>query len=81
MRQRLHDDHVAKELTTPGFTTLDITSFWRPRDNMLVTAGVQNLTDKFYRTAFDTRRFGSTQTITPIFRPGITFYFGTELTY
>ncbi len=71
-------DRVAatlREQTTPGFTTYNIRSYWQASDNCLLSAGVENLTDRNYREHFDTRTFST------VFQPGILFYFGTQLTY
>jgi iron complex outermembrane receptor protein len=71
-------DRVATSLTefpTPGFTVYDLRSYWRPTDSLLLSAGVENLTDKFYQEHLDTHIFG------PVYQPGVNFYFGSELTY
>ena len=73
-----NQDRVATSLgeeTTPGFTIYDIRSYWRPYDDLMLTAGVENFTDKLYRTFFDTRVFSQ------VFQPGFNFYFGSELSY
>ncbi len=71
-------DRVATSLgetQTPDFTVWDIRTFWNVTDDLLLTAGVENFTDKFYREHLDYRSGLG------VFRPGVNFYFGTELTY
>ena len=71
-------DRVARTLgerPTPGFTLYDLRSFWRVRRDIVLTAGVENLTDKFYREHLDYRTGRS------VFQPGISFYFGSEIFY
>ena len=63
------------EQVTPGYTLFDLRAFWRPRDYMLITAGIENIGDKTYREWADLR------TGTGVFQPGRIFYFGTRLTY
>jgi outer membrane receptor protein involved in Fe transport len=73
-----NQDRVASsllELPSPGFTTYDIRSYWRATDNLLLLAGIENLTDKYYHEHLDLR------TGRGVFQPGINFYFGFELTY
>lgn len=70
-------DRVAaslEEIETPGFTTYDVRAFKRA-GQWLFTAGIENFTDKYYREHLDYRSgFG-------VFRPGINFYSGVEVTY
>jgi iron complex outermembrane receptor protein len=78
-----HQDRFANSLleqATPGFTTYDIMSYWQLCSDFLFTAGVQNLTDKQYQNHFDTKRRGRSADVF-VFEPGISFYFGGELTY
>lgn len=63
-----------EEIETPGFTTYDI-RFYKKRGPWLFTAGVENFTDKNYREHLDYRSGRG------VFRPGINFYSGLELTY
>ncbi len=63
-----------EEITTPGFTTYDIRTYAR-KGSWLLTAGVENLTDKFYREHIDYRAGLG------VFRPGINFYTGLEVAY
>jgi iron complex outermembrane recepter protein len=77
-----NQDRVASSLlesSTPGFTVFDLRGTHRPAfsDNLVIVAGVENLTDKNYREHLD---FRSPNGIS-IFKPGINFYFGSELTY
>lgn len=69
------------ELPTPGFTTFDLRTFYRPTQHFLLTAGVVNFTDKKYQEHLDSRTFSLTGVETGLFRPGITFYFGSRLEY
>jgi len=73
-----NQDQIAtslQEQTTAGFTTYDLRAFMQVNDGMLITAGVENLTDKNYQEHFDAR------TVTNVFQPGANFYFGTDITY
>lgn len=70
------------ETYTPAFATVDLRTYWNPRDNLRLTAGVENLTDNTYLEFLDLRLpqqgiFG------PAFAyaPGISFYSGVEWTY
>lgn len=63
------------ELPTGGFTIVDIRGLWQVTDKWLVTAGVENVGDVFYREHLDPRAGDL------YFRPGISFYFGTQLKY
>ncbi len=62
------------EIETPGFTTLDLRSYFRVK-SMLVTAGVENIGDTFYREHVDYRSGLG------VFQPGIGYYLGTEVSY
>jgi iron complex outermembrane receptor protein len=68
------------EVTTAGFCTGDIRTYWRPNNNWLLTAGIENFWDRNYREHLDL-------IIPPggipqgVFQPGITFYMGARLTY
>ena len=62
------------EIETPGFTTYDIRAF-RRHGPWLLTAGIENFTDKNYREHLDYRSGLG------VFRPGINFYSGVELNY
>ena len=64
-----------QEIVTPGFVTFDTRSYWRLTEDLLFVTGVENLTDEFYREHLDYRSGLG------VFRPGINFYFGTELSY
>ncbi len=65
------------ETTTPGFIVLNIESYWFIRENFLVTAGIENLTNVDYQEAFDLR----TPSTTGVFQPGFNFHLGFRLTY
>ena len=60
------------ELPTPGFTTYDLRTYWRATDKLLLIAGVENFTDKYYQEHLDLR------TGNGVFQPGISGYFGLE---
>ena len=64
-----------EEIQTAGFLTMDIRGFKRIRGGWLATAGIENLTDRFYREHLDYR------TGLGVFRPGIGFYTGLEVQY
>ena len=73
-----NQDRIATSLLeqqTPGFTTFDLRGFLQATDNLLLVAGVENLTDKNYQEHFDPRN------LTQVFQPGRNFYFGAELVY
>lgn len=63
-----------EEVKTPGFTTYDVRTYVR-KDDWLLTSGVKNLTDKFYREHIDYRSGRG------VFRPGFSFYTGLERSY
>lgn len=64
-----------QEIATPGFTTWDARTYAYVREKLLLTAGVENFTDKFYREHLDYRSGRG------VFRPGINYYFGAEVNY
>ena len=66
------------ETPTPGFTTWDLRTFWRPAPAWLLIAGVENFTNKNYFEHLDYR---STTSNTAVFQPGANFYVSTEVTY
>ncbi|HMP03576.1 MAG TPA: TonB-dependent receptor [Gemmatales bacterium] len=63
------------ERETPGFTTYDLRVFWLPQPYLTLSAGVENLTDVFYREHLDLRTGGG------FFQPGRNFYLTAELRY
>jgi iron complex outermembrane recepter protein len=63
------------EVETAGFHTIDLRAFRKFGDSILATAGVENLADRHYREHLDYRSGLG------VFRPGINFYFGTEIRY
>jgi outer membrane receptor protein involved in Fe transport len=63
------------EQPTAGFTTLNLRSYWQATKKLLLTAGVENLLDKFYREHLDP------QAGNQLFRPGVNVYFGAEVRY
>lgn len=73
-----NQDRVASSLSeqeTAGYTTYDLRAFLRPADNVTLVVGVENFTDKQYRTHFDPRHLAQ------VFQPGANFFFGSEITY
>lgn len=72
-----NQDRVAEsldEVETPGFTTYDLRGY-RRIGSCLLTGGVENFTDKFYREHIDYRSGLG------VFRPGIGAYVGAEWRY
>ncbi len=65
------------ESPTPGFATYDLRAFWRPYDDLQLVAGVENFTDKNYREHLDFRA----QNGIAVLQQGVSFYFGSELSY
>jgi outer membrane receptor protein involved in Fe transport len=63
------------ELPTPGFTIWDLRGFWQANESLLLTAGVLNIGDKFYREHLDPRAGNQ------MFQPGTNFYFGVQWQY
>jgi len=66
-----------QEYTTPGYTIFDVRGYWRPRDGMLLTAGIENFGDRQYREWADYRNV----TGLGVFQPGLNAYVGMRLTY
>ncbi|QDV65719.1 TonB-dependent receptor [Crateriforma conspicua] len=72
-----NQDRIAdslEEIETPGFTVYNLRTYAR-FNQWLVTAGVENLSDKFYREHIDYRSGLG------VFRPGIGFYAGAQVNY
>ena len=63
------------EERTGGFTVYSIRDFWQVFDNVLLTAGVENLTDRGYQEHLDLR------TGLGVYQPGINFYSGLRINY
>jgi outer membrane receptor protein involved in Fe transport len=63
------------EQDTAGFAVFDLRGFWQPREKLLLTAGVENLFDRYYREHLDLR------TGRGVFQPGINAYFGMRVSY
>ena len=77
-----NQDRVATSLLespTPGFTVYDVRGNFRPQrfPNMLLVAGVENLTDKTYQEHLDFRP----QVGVPVLQAGFNFYVGTDISY
>ena len=73
-------DQVAttlEEQITGGFTLFDIRSYWRPNNNMLFSAGIENLFNRQYREWADLRPSAGYT----VFQPGFNAYVGLRLTY
>ncbi len=71
-------DHVARTLfeePTAGYTVLNVRGYWRPYSDLTLFTGVENFTDRFYREHLDFRSGRG------VYRPGINFYFASELVY
>ena len=69
------------ELETEGYAVFDIRGYARVYDELTLTAGVLNVTNENYRTYFDARRTVQEGDSIPVFQPGVSFYFGSELMY
>ncbi|MEM9186375.1 MAG: TonB-dependent receptor [Planctomycetota bacterium] len=67
------------ESSTPGFQTLDLRGYWRPRERLQLIAGVENLTDRNYREHLDYR--GTSINSLPTLRPGVSGYVGATMEY
>jgi outer membrane receptor protein involved in Fe transport len=63
------------EQPTPSFHVIDLRSYVMPTNYLTVSAGVENLTDEFYREHLDLR------TGRGVFQPGRNFYVAAELRY
>ena len=76
-------DRVATSLLkseTPGYTVWDLRGYWQPWCGVSLIGGVENFTDRNYRDHLDFRpQPGSINN--PIAQMGITFYFGSEISY
>ncbi len=68
------------EYPTPGFTIFNVRGFVRLTENVLVTAGVENIGDKLYREHLDPVS-GNLLGVGPLWRPGTNFFFNTQITY
>jgi iron complex outermembrane recepter protein len=63
------------ELPTSGFTLFNLRGFWQMRDGVLLTGGIENIGDKFYREHLDPRAGDQ------LFRPGTNAYAAVEVKY
>jgi iron complex outermembrane receptor protein len=63
------------EQVTPGFIVIDFRAFWQVNKYLLVTTGVENVGDEFYREHLDPRAGDQ------LFRPGTNFYTTAQLKY
>jgi len=68
------------ELPTNGFTIFTVRGYWQVNDQVLLTAGVENFGNRFYREHLDPIS-GNILGVNPLFRPGTNFYFGSQVTY
>jgi outer membrane receptor protein involved in Fe transport len=74
-------DQVARsldELPTAGFTTYDVRAFWQVNKALLLTAGVENIGNKFYREHLDPLAGAPTDLL---FRQGVNGYFGAQVQF
>lgn len=69
------------ERQTPGFAYGDLRGYWRLRERCLLTAGIENFTNTFYREHLDLRNGISANGTLGVYRQGINLYCGTEVTY
>jgi outer membrane receptor protein involved in Fe transport len=77
-----NQDRIAASLlerATPGFTVYDLRVFLRPTEQLQLVGGVENFTDKHYQEHLDYHPANPAALAT--FRPGVNFYFGSELQY
>ena len=65
------------EQPTPGFSVWDLRTYWRPKERLLIVAGVENFTDRQYQEHLDFRSPSGLS----VYQPGINFYCGSELRY
>lgn len=65
------------ETRTTGFCVFDLRGYWQATDRLLCIAGVENFTDLNYREHLDFRSENGIE----VLRSGISFYFGSELTF
>lgn len=82
-RTAMSQNYVAASLNeqpTPGFTTFNVRAYWQASQGVLLTTGVENLTNAFYREHLDPIS-GNLIGVDPFFRAGINYYFGCQLTY
>lgn len=78
VRAVAQQDRIAatlQEVATPGFTTVDLRGFRRLNSNWLLTGGIENVGDRFYQEHLDYR------TGLGVFRPGIGYYTGLEISF
>ena len=82
-RSVMGQDNVAtslNEFTTPGFTVFDLRSYWMVNDRLLVSTGVENFGNRFYREHLDPIS-GNILGVDQLFRAGTNFYFAMQMTY
>ena len=73
-------DRVATSLLenhTPGYTTYDARAYWEPSPRFTIFSGIENFTNKAYRTHFDFKSPSGRQ----VQQPGFNFYVGAETRY
>lgn len=76
-----NQDRVAASLLetpTPGFTVLDLRSYWQLTERLFCVAGVENIGNRTFREHLDFRSIGGGL---QVFQPGTSGYFGAELSY
>jgi len=67
------------ELPTPGFAEWNLRAYWKPSDRWTLSAGVENIGDRQFQEHLDFKR--QLPEFRGVFRPGLNFYFGTEVIY
>lgn len=65
------------EVPTGGFTIFNLRTYWQLRQNLLLTAGIENLGNRNYQEAFDLRNAANGG----VFQPGFNFYMGLRWLY
>jgi iron complex outermembrane recepter protein len=69
------------ETPTPGFAVCDLRTYIRPRENLLVSIGVENLFNADYREHLDFRMPAGSPFDISLQQPGVNFYCSTDLRY
>jgi hemoglobin/transferrin/lactoferrin receptor protein len=76
------DQTDGNRFATPGWTTVDLSAGWSPRDWMELRAGVFNLTDKAYWRWLDVANMESDDPMIPLLsRPGRSFSLTVRFTF
>lgn len=81
IRQRNGTGLYSVEQETPGFATAYLRGYYRPRPNLNIFGGIENLFDRTYIEHLDLRYPAAAGFVaTPVLSPGITPYIGIEWT-